>query len=145
MKFSTKNPAYGRHRFSWRVHVRIVAQILLNSTFLTLFLHFLALLSLFSSLFYIFPLTFLDFLGTFCFKKLCGTSHMSHVTCHLPPVTSHLPPVINANIQRHAPADSPIILSRLVLDPKTLINHGQNIFVKIVLTFEPIMQFLCHF
>ena len=62
------------------------------------------------------------------------TSHMSHVTYYMSHITCHLPP---AKSRRTAPADSPIINSRLVSEPKTVINHAQ----KNVVPFEPIMKF----
>ena len=68
---------------------------------------------------------FCEFSGIFCKKKKsCVTCHKSHVTCHLPPVT-------NANCHRPSPADSSIIHSRLISNPKkALIN-------------EAIIQFWC--
>ena len=106
-KKNFKNPA---HVLSQRVW--IVAPILWNPAFLTLFrtfLHFLLLHVL--ALFY--------FSGTFCLKKnhvSCVTSHMSHVMCdmshitwHMSHVTCHLPPVDWFQIQK-----------------KPISNHGQK-------------------
>ena len=71
--------------------------------------------------------------GPFC--DFSSTFHKSHVTCHLPPVT-------NANSLRPSPADSSIIHSTLVPDPKNKLNNqGEKNIVKIVVSFEPIMQF----
>ena len=51
-------------------------------------------------------------------KVIC----VSHITCHVSHVTCHLPPFTNANSRRHSHADSSIIHSRLVPDPKMLLN-----------------------
>ena len=83
--------------------------------FLASYFHFLAL--------------FVTFLALFVNKDIM--CHMSQVTCHMSHVTYHFPHVTNANSHRPSPADSPIIHSRLVPDPKkVLINHA-IFFVKI--------------
>ena len=85
--------------------VRIVASILWNPTFLTLFCTF----GYFLAIYLYFLALLRTFIALFVFKKIMFD--MSCYACHLPPVT-------NTNSHRPSPADSPIIHSRLVPDPK---------------------------
>ena len=109
------NPAFGRNWLSRRE--RIVATIIWNPAFL-MFCIFATLISQF----WHFICTFVTFWHFLLQKNYvsCVMNHMSHVTCHMSPSTK-------ANRYRPSPAESPIIHSRLVLDPK------KN-FVKMVVT-----------
>ena len=114
-----KIPAYGRHGLS--LHVRIVAPILWNPAFLTLFCTFGHFIAFFVVAFVALFVTFLALFFLF-YEIMCHVSRVTcrmwHVTCHITHVTCHLPPLTNANSHRPSPADSPIIHSRLVPDPK---------------------------
>ena len=76
-----------------------------------LFCHFLA-------FFFAFLALFVTLLALFCLKIMSQLSrvifYMSHVICQM----SHVTFLTNANSNRPSPADSPIIDSRLVPDPK---------------------------
>ena len=90
----------------------------------------------------IWVLALFDFLGL---KKSCVRCHKSNVhdTCHMSHVICHLQPVINANSHTPSPADSPLIHSRLVPDSRNPYLFMDKNVVKIVVSFEPIMQLWC--